>query len=210
MKINKNKGFALGSILLGLVLIAAVAALLSSGSNSTSTMANREKNRLAASQVISLGTNLQSAIQSHLDDNWALSEIRLEETAAACTANTALCLYATGVREPVFPTQALATGETGSINIDTTRIYTFDDSASNFGTASADGALVITGLSESVCKYINAINLSLAYDDTNNPPSATNQSFFTLQLNEPHKKFCAAVGAAPNQTYVYSVILETN
>ncbi|MGE0252245.1 MAG: hypothetical protein AB7G80_06305 [Dongiaceae bacterium] len=175
-KCNSQSGFAIGTILLAVVLIAAIVSAIAIASRGTQTQGNREQTRVNASTVISQGINLSNAFQRLIGTGATTDTISATSADAGtapatnggsnaaatadCTVDAAhgatnfQCLYGAGAGTvQQVPRQALASGTTAPVG---GRYFYNRNAAGVVGTAiSSPGIIYVGGLDSLVCSQIN-------------------------------------------------------
>lgn len=163
-KLKDQSGFAIGAILLAVVLIAAVVGAISAGSSGSSTVSNREKDRLLASALVAQSVDIGNTIA--LVTSQTALPIEAIDNTADCSggADTCYALFSPvdGMNEPRVPDQLIVANTGGVYNNKGEWIYRDDvrfqtNGGTDVGTASDDVVIFVKGLSDNVCSQLNNI-----------------------------------------------------
>lgn len=179
LKSNRQSGFAIGTILLAVILIAAIVSAIAIASRGTSSQSNREGARVQASTIIQQGINIKNgfdrmigtgtdgtAIQMSLagtgNTTAAVSGTIMGTTGTNCVSGDP-CLYdatagGTSVQSP--PAQAFVAIPPANIRYTLRRLNVFRGTGF-VGTGTAvtgdDKVILLSGLRLDVCQQINAL-----------------------------------------------------
>lgn len=186
--VHTNKGFAMGIILVALVLGVVVVAAILAGSGNAGPFTKQNKYRLAATTIVSQAESIGAAIDSAENLGYTIAQIKLGSLSVDgtmdCTsvAATDYCLYNTtnGIDEPSAPAQAVSQyigwkKSTGTIVRTTATVHA--------GTTAADDLIFLARINDQVCIQLN--NLSVGTDLDHEIPAGvgtyTAQGFTTPQ-----------------------------
>lgn len=174
MRKESNSGFAMGIIIVALVLGVVVVAAILAGSGNAIPFTKQNKYRLAASTVVSQAESITSAIDSAEDLGYTIAQIKLgslsDDGTMDCStvSSTDYCLYNTtnGIDEPSPPAQAVSQyigwkKSTGTI--------VRSSGTEHLHTTAADDIIFLTRINDQVCIQLN--NLSIGTDLDQTPPT---------------------------------------
>ncbi len=191
--INRQSGFAIGTILLAVVLIAAIVSAIAIASRGTQSQGGREQARVNATTLVQQGINLKQGfdrmIATTLNDAVNRNTISLTVDAnginagtAVCNTNNAagransVCLYDNpngGAAEQNPPANAFAAGGPTDARYKLRHNVTLF----NLGTGAGHSVIYAGNVSLPVCRQINALSNGLAVNA--NPPFRT-PALFTI------------------------------
>lgn len=153
---NAQAGFAIGVILMAVVLIAAIVAGISISNQGSTAQATRQQNAMIAGVLSTLSLDIVNGINQAQKNGFELSDIILNDN--GCTP-TQFCLFSpvNGLIKADLPTGATTQNSPWTIN--TLRI-SFENNvpSSDAGTAADDTVLFLKNVSEDVCKQVNILN----------------------------------------------------
>ncbi|TAH32309.1 MAG: hypothetical protein EYC62_09255 [Alphaproteobacteria bacterium] len=179
--INRQSGFAIGTILLAVILIAAIVSAIAIASRGSSTQSGREQARVQASTLLQQGANLRSGFERMVangTDKTSITANAANDQLNNCDNNNfpanTTCLYHTtegGTTVQQVSTQAFHTANANNFSryhllrsVNVTGVGTFTGGAST----GASAVMVIGDLKLDVCRQINnQVNGMLL---TANPP----------------------------------------
>lgn len=183
---SSQSGFAIGTILLAVILIAAIVSAIAIASRGSSNQSNREGARVQASTLIQQGVNLRNGFERMVTTGTGRDNI--VATGAAGRANTAgsadcttatsltaplVCLYSNpdgGTAAQVPPSQAFTPGGDNSVGR-----YRLHQHATvpNVGTAGQVIVMEISDIRLDVCRQINSLVMGGEVSSSTNPPAPT-------------------------------------
>jgi len=189
-KYNSQSGFAIGTILLAVVLIAAIVSAIAIASRGSSSQSNREGARVQASTILQQGINLKQGFDrmsgtGTLAANVVLSDSDtaaggpdgLGNTSTLGTGAAAAINFTTGTNciagDPCIydptnggttaqspPTAALFAGAPAGVRY-IIRNLTVNRGGTEIGTAAADRVILLSGLRDDVCRQLNQMAASV-------------------------------------------------
>ncbi len=189
--INRQSGFAIGTILLAVILIAAIVSAIAIASRGTTSQSNREGARVQASTLMQQGTNLKNGfdrmigggvtgaeiVMSDADANGADGDGNTEATAGYSTGTNCddddPCLFdptAGGASAQNPPGQALIAPATAGVRYQLHNYTIVGSGGGAVGTAAGvDRAIILSGIRRDVCQQINRLAADMPLSE--DPPS---------------------------------------
>lgn len=177
-QIAKQKGFAIGTILLAIALIAAIGAAIAIASKSGGQDSSNQTARLAASNVINMGSTIKSTVDKFRVEVVDIGNIVFNPNANGISQYHGIFNPTIGTNYTALPktalisTPAIPTASTCGTIFNTANIcnkgtadvtvsggyggwYISSDFASEAGTGSTDTAIILAGVTPEVCLDIN-------------------------------------------------------
>lgn len=164
IKNRRNHGFAIGAILIAIVLIAAIAAMLATAGGDTSSLTDKQRYGLLSSSLISQSNDMVGAIMEAQKNGFPMGKIKMSAT--ACNYDE-YCLFNEGsaVTSPA-PAAGTLVDDTNSWVLNDVQM-TFANAGGDVRTNQAEWVLLLKGINPSVCRQLNRSinNFNVHYDE---------------------------------------------
>lgn len=161
---KNQQGFAIGIILLALVLGLVVIGAISSGLGDAVGFTSSNKRQLQATSVINQAEALGSTVEMVTSLGYTTSQILLEVTDATCPG-TNFCLYNTtnGIDE-LFPSRNVTTTATVWVLDPDLTIRSNAAPPTHVGTNLPDSAVRLQNITANICRYLNNLTTGIPLD----------------------------------------------
>lgn len=146
-----ESGFAIGLVLMAVVLIAAIAGIISLGLSSGASTSSREQSRVEASTVISQAVEISNIIQNA--SNYSFLPVELVSSSDDCSDGAGTCYPALtgGVVMPLVSKKSITTSNETWQLINSSISF----NAGDLGTSNGDRVLYLNHMDQQVCQAIN-------------------------------------------------------
>lgn len=185
-----QRGFIQGAILFALALIGILVAAFATSNQGVSTQTDSEEARVNASLIIKAGSDVQDAVNRAIADRIDLSVIEI----ASSAASPAIALFDPALRFGTLPTLTAAM----SFDNDVTDLVWSQDAIAvpGVGDGATDLVVQLAGVSQVVCRRIEAAVQNSAFNPTTALPST---------IGNGRREGCIAAADTGTATY-YRVV----